>query len=482
MKTLQEHMEFWETARSSKDHWKEYWPVDSTTAALVSDMSIGDLRKLLRFKWPETKGDFSAHATKDQCLAIITSTITSKELMKAWDTERKANPPKGRPVKVVAKTDTELSETLTALKTLMPTAHKIITDRLSAAATDASTAVSELAKAKKAKTVAPVKLTYSNGEVTIHKKKLPVITGSEMGDKWLAEPDPAFKFNAWRAVSMVAGKTIQFDWKDFADALIAGERILLVGPPGVGKTALVWQLIAAMKWPGVRYNGSRDATPMDLVGSMAAKAGSTHFDHGPLPLAMQMGAVFLNDEMDHNPPEVNSVLHSVMERNGKLLITSNSGEVVEPHENFRIVATANTRGQGDATGIHSAALTQDAAFISRFDVVFDVTWLKEQHEKELLVGLYGDVDVVDKMIKTANDCRAAFAKEELMYPVTTRHTMDWARLTNRWGVHGAFAVAVLGKMPDCDRKPVSELAQRHFGKQIWSDVPDKGGVADSQPF
>ncbi|MFP3786240.1 AAA family ATPase, partial [Burkholderia sp. SIMBA_024] len=119
----------------------------------------------------------------------------------------------------------------------------------------------------------------------------------------------------------------------------------------------------------MRFNGNRDVTQMDFIGQWVARNGSTVFEHGPLPLAMKEGRVLILDEFDHMPAECSSIMHSVMEPGGKLVISTNGGEVITPHPNFRIVATANTIGHGDEHGQHPAAQVQDAAMRSRFDLI-----------------------------------------------------------------------------------------------------------------
>ena len=72
-----------------------------------------------------------------------------------------------------------------------------------------------------------------------------------------------------------------------------GERILLVGPTGCGKSTLVEQLAARLNWPVVRVAASGGLTESDLLGEWIARDGETVFNYGFLPRAMKMGAVRL---------------------------------------------------------------------------------------------------------------------------------------------------------------------------------------------
>jgi hypothetical protein len=85
-------------------------------------------------------------------------------------------------------------------------------------------------------------------------------------------------------------------------------------------------------------------------------------------------------------------------------------------------------------------------------------------------------------VKMADACRKAFDEEEIMYPVTHRAMIDCAKTAEMFDLPAGFALSILGKMPACDRKPVSELAQRFLGKRIWSAEPDTGGIEDGVPM
>jgi len=326
----------------------------------------------------------------------------------------------------------------------------------------------------------PVEIKSTDKAVEIAGVKVPVIVApARDGD----EPDPAlryvpdvdarFNFTFWRSHRKAGAVGFSQKAGDVIGRLLADERILLVGPPASGKTSLFDQFAARCNWPVTRFNGNRDITILDFVGNVEARGGETMWCDGPLPRAMREGHILILDEVDHMPAECSSILHAVLEPRGKLVITSNGGEVVAPHENFRIVATANTAGFGDESGIHPNAQVQDGAFLSRFDAVFRVDYMAPAHEKKLLAHVDPRLDkkVVDAIVATANDTRKAVEKGDLVHPITLRQTMAWVRNAIDAGIGPAFAMSVLNKVSDTDAEAVVEIAQRHLGDILTEKQP-----------
>lgn len=306
----------------------------------------------------------------------------------------------------------------------------------------------------------------------------PVFDRVEESAYFIPAEDPDFRFDYWNAQTQAGALKFKQSASDLMNLIIDDWRCLLVGPPSVGKTALPTQFAAKTNWPLTRFNGNRDVTMDDFVGTFVAKGGETHWVDGPLARAMRHGHIFVIDEVDHMPAECSSTLHSVLEPGGHLLI-SRTGEVIKPHENFRLIATANTAGFGDDTGLHPNAQVQDAAFLSRFQAVFHVGYPTRTQERDLLVARYGVAKKLATLISNmANETRRAAEKRDIMYPITIRQTMAFADASRTLPVSDAFVLTILAKLPTTDRQAVVEIAQRHLGKDLGGKV--SSGSKDSK--
>ncbi|MBU2792164.1 AAA domain-containing protein [Acidithiobacillus thiooxidans] len=199
-----------------------------------------------------------------------------------------------------------------------------------------------------------------------------------------------------------------------------GRSIYFAGPAGSGKTSLGEQVAARLGWESITLSCNARTERADIVGYMGLKNGGTSFIDGPLTTAVREGRMIIFDEGDALPPSVTIVLNRVLE--GAPLYIPETGETIQPHPDFRIAFTGNTRGRGDDTGSFRARQVQDAAILDRFLFV-DVDYPTPDEEKEILTKKFGESfpeTIVDLLVRFGNETRAAHQAGELSAPLSTR--------------------------------------------------------------
>lgn len=208
--------------------------------------------------------------------------------------------------------------------------------------------------------------------------------------------------------------------------LIHNKNIWLSGHTGTGKSTLVAQICARLNWPVVRVNFDSEISRMDLVGRDVLtkdENGQTisKFIDGILPQALQENCVLLCDEVDFIRPDVAYVFQRALEDEG-LLISEDGGRLVKPHKYSRIIATANTQGQGDDFGIYQGARAQSMAFLDRFTVWVRCDYLPQKQERELIQKLVPDVSdwLLNQIMGYVVEHRQAFEQLKLSQPLSPR--------------------------------------------------------------
>jgi MoxR-like ATPase len=186
----------------------------------------------------------------------------------------------------------------------------------------------------------------------------------------------------------------------------------ITGLSGNGKTKMVEQACASVKRELFRVNLTIESDEDSLTGGFRLENGSTVWFNGPVIEAMERGAILLLDEIDLASPTKIMCLQSILEGNGYLI--KKIGKVVKPSPGFNIIATANTKMQGDSDGRFIGTNIMNSAMIDRFSLVFEQDYPTESIEKKIIMNIMKSLDCVDE----------DFAQKLVTFAFTVRKTYN----------------------------------------------------------
>ena len=263
-----------------------------------------------------------------------------------------------------------------------------------------------------------------------------------------------------------------------------GDALLLTGPTGAGKTSLIRQVAARLYWPTQEVTCHGRLEFADLLGGFQLMHGETRFVHGPLAIAAREGHLLIVNEIDLMDPAELAGLNDIVE-GAPLVIAQNGGEVIRPHRKFRVIATGNSAGAGDSTGLYQGVLRPNLAFLDRFRVL-QVSYPDPESELSLLDQLVPDLppEIARKLIVVANEVRRLFLGEpgseiaaggELTVTLSTRTLLRWARLTVTFkGAPSPLAYALdhalTARAAAEERTAIHRIAADVLGP-LWSGQP-----------
>ena len=267
-------------------------------------------------------------------------------------------------------------------------------------------------------------------------------------------------------------------------AILAGfcynRRVMIQGYHGTGKSTHIEQVAARLNWPCVRVNLDSHISRLDLVGkdAIVLKDGKqiTEFREGVLPWALQNPVAIVFDEYDAGRADVMFVIQRVLEVAGKLTLLDNN-RVINPHQNFRLFATANTVGLGDTTGLYHGTQQINQGQMDRWSIVSTLNYLPAEAEEKIVMSKVPNFNNTDgqktikSMVALAELTRNGFMSGDLSTVMSPRTVITWAENTNIIeDIDLAFKLTFLNKCDEMERPTVSEYYQRCFGRDLIETI------------
>lgn len=116
--------------------------------------------------------------------------------------------------------------------------------------------------------------------------------------------------------------------------------MMLKGPTGCGKTRFVEYMAWKLGKPLITLACNEDMTASDLVGRYLLDAQGTHWQDGPLTLAVRYGAICYLDEVVEARQDTTVVIHPLTDAR-RVLPLEKKNELVHAHPDFQLVISYN---------------------------------------------------------------------------------------------------------------------------------------------
>jgi cobaltochelatase CobS len=273
--------------------------------------------------------------------------------------------------------------------------------------------------------------------------------------------DPGYCFNHDTTLCILAGFT-------------HNRRVLVSGFHGSGKSTHIEQIAALLNWPCVRVNLDSHISRLDLIGKDAIVLDNgkqiTEFREGILPWAYQNPIALVFDEYDAGRPDVMFVIQRVLEADSRLTLLDQS-RVLHPHPSFRMLATANTVGLGDTTGLYHGTQPLNQGQIDRWNIITTLNYPSPDSEISIVLSKVpewdANPDTIPTMVKLANLSRVGFQNGDISTVMSPRTVISWAQNARIFNdIDFAFRITFLNKCDILERATVAEYYQRCFARDL----------------
>lgn len=258
-----------------------------------------------------------------------------------------------------------------------------------------------------------------------------------------------------------------------------GDALFITGPTGSGKTSVVNEVCARLNWPvqqltlNSRFEFTQLTGHFTYSAQQPGEAPQMRFQYGPLAIAMQEGHVLMLNEIDLADAGELAGLNDILEGR-PLVLTDNAGEIIQPHPFFRVIATANSCGNGDASGRYLGVQQLNLAFLDRFRFL-EVPYQEPAIEEQLLQTTIPALQpLVASMVRLANEVRTLFSEGRISFTLSTRTLLRWARIAYDFrnspnSLEYGLQRALLIRTEPEEQKAVLNLCETVFG-DLWKTV------------
>ena len=267
---------------------------------------------------------------------------------------------------------------------------------------------------------------------------------------------------------------------------------LLEGETGVGKDFLIEYICSQTNRPMIRLDFGEGVLYEDLVGgfepngsdgasatvekaeamveemdiefgdaiSALGQESQFQFKPGFLYEAVENGYVFVADEINAAGPEATMALHGVTEdRSSRHLSVRQTGEVIQPHKQFRFVGTMNPPHYPGTKPINDA-------FKTRFWIE-QIDYLPKEAEKVMMLKQTGlDPDKDDKYVSHVVDVlsklRTSYREQDIVTPIGHREAEKIGKQAQRMDGKEAAKKVLMDMADPGDKNTISKTLDMHL--------------------
>jgi cobaltochelatase CobS len=148
-------------------------------------------------------------------------------------------------------------------------------------------------------------------------------------------------------------------------------------------------------------------------------------------------------------------------------------EIITPHAQFRLFATANTVGLGDTTGLYHGTQQINQAQMDRWSLVATLNYLSVDAESAIVLAKNPNYNnesgrkTIKQMVTVADLTRTAFVNGDLSTVMSPRTVITWAQNAEIFRNIGySFRLSFINKCDELERQTVAEFYQRCFDEEL----------------